>query len=88
MSNATSVYGNLLLTPNGQRVILVASPVHTGLVGGAEVNVSPATVQLIGQAVAVIVSGGSPESKMGDGSFYKSRLLIYTNYKNITTSYL
>ena len=45
-----------------------AAPVHVGFVGGADANVSPATSQSIGHAVAVIVNGGSPESKTGDGS--------------------
>ena len=57
-----------MLTPKGQSVMFLAAPVHVGLVGGADANVSPATSQSIGHAVAVIVNGGSPESKTGDGS--------------------
>ena len=57
------------LTPKGQSVMFRIWPVHAGLVGGAAANVSPATVQVIGQAAAVIVSGGSPESKIGEGNF-------------------
>ena len=55
-------------TPNGHRVMFFAGPVHAGLVGGFEAKVSPAIVQLIGQAIALIVKGGSPLSKMGLGS--------------------
>ena len=58
-----------VLTPNGHSVIFVAAPVHAGSVGGAAANVSPATAQSIGHAVVVIVNGGSPESKIGDGSW-------------------
>lgn len=58
------------LTPNGQSVIFVGAPVQaTGLVGGAVAKVSPATLQLIGHAIALIVKGGRAESKTGEGSF-------------------
>ena len=57
-----------LLTPNGHRVIFVAAPVHAGFVGGAAANVFPATSHSIGHAVAVMVNGGRPESKTGEGS--------------------
>ena len=51
-------------------MIFVKAPAHaTGLVGGAAAKVSPATFQLIGHAVALIVNGGRPVSKTGDGSF-------------------
>lgn len=58
----------ILLTPNGQRVTFVLAPVQdTGLVGGADAKVSPATFQSIGHTVALIVKGGRPESNMGEG---------------------
>ena len=57
-----------MLTPKGQSVMFLAAPVHVGFVGGADANVSPATSQSIGHAVAVIVNGGRPESNTGDGS--------------------
>ena len=49
--------------------MFVAGPVHAGFVGGAAANVSPAIAQSTGHAVALMVNGGSPESKIGDGSF-------------------
>jgi hypothetical protein len=56
------------LTPKGVKVNVVLRPVHEGLVGGDEANVSPAVAQLMGQAVIVMLSGDLPESKMGLGS--------------------
>ena len=57
------------LTPNGHKVMLVTGPVHVAFSGGEAANVSPATAQSMGQADAVIVNGGRPESKIGDGRF-------------------
>jgi len=57
-----------LVAPYGVNVIVFCAPVQAGLVGGAEAKVSPATDHAIGQAVTVIVSGGLPESKTGEGS--------------------
>ena len=56
-------------TPYGHNVILVGGPMQAGFVGGGDANVSPATSHSIGHAVAVIVYGGKPESKIGDGSW-------------------
>lgn len=50
--------------------MVVFCPVHaTGLCGGAAANVFPAVGQLIGQAVALMLKGGNPESKTGEGNF-------------------
>ena len=57
------------LTPNGLRMILFAGPTHEALLGGALANVSPASLQAISHALAVMLIGGSPESKTGEGSF-------------------
>lgn len=40
-----------------------------GLLGGGLAKVSPASLHAISQAVAAMLTGGSPESKTGDGSF-------------------
>lgn len=61
------VVNTISLTPKGQRVIAVASPVQVGLSGGDAAKVLPAIGQSIGHAVAVMIIGGRPESKMGDG---------------------
>lgn len=55
-------------TPSGQSVIVVFAPVHFGLEGGTAANVSPATLQLIGHAVTVMLNGGFAWSYTGDGS--------------------
>ena len=47
--------------------MFVAGPTQAGLVGGLAANVSPAMAHSISHAVAVIVNGGLPESKTGDG---------------------
>jgi len=56
------------VAPNGQRAMLVVAPAQAGLTGGEEANVSPAMAQSIEHATAVIVNGGCPASKTGDGS--------------------
>lgn len=56
------------LTPYGQSVMVVFGPTHAGFVGGVAANVSPATAQFTLHATAVIVSGGFPASKTGEGS--------------------
>ena len=48
--------------------MFVAGPVQLALAGGALANVSPATLHAISHAVAVMLTGGSPESNTGDGS--------------------
>lgn len=48
--------------------MVVFAPVHAGDVGGDAAKVGPAIAQFMRQAVAVILSGVNPESKMGDGS--------------------
>jgi hypothetical protein len=57
-----------LLTPRGVNVNVVFFPIHAGFVGGGAANVSPATAQLILQAVTVMLKGDFPESKIGLGS--------------------
>lgn len=47
---------------------MVRGPVQAGFIGGGDAKVSPATSHSIGHAAAVIVYGGKPESKIGDGS--------------------
>ena len=54
-------------TPYGDNVMFTGAPVHAGFSGGDVVNVSPAKLQLIGHAVAVIVYGDRPQSKIGEG---------------------
>lgn len=49
-------------------MIVFCAPVQAGLVGGDDTNVSPPVDHEIGQAVTVIVRGGFPESKTGEGS--------------------
>ena len=46
-----------------------AGPVHEALLGGALAKVSPASLHKISHAVTVMLIGGSPESKTGDGNF-------------------
>jgi len=48
-------------------LIVVAAPVHAGLVGGDAAKVLPAVAQVIGHALTLIDNGGLPESKTGDG---------------------
>ena len=55
-------------TPYGDSVMFTGAPVHAGFSGGDVVKVSPAKLQLTGHAVAVIVYGDRPQSKMGEGS--------------------
>jgi hypothetical protein len=48
--------------------MVLCEPVQAGLVGGGDAKVSPAVDHEMGQAVAVMVKGGLPESKIGDAS--------------------
>ena len=68
MSSCTDHQDIISLTPKGRKVMVVAGPVHVGLLGGALAKVVPAMAQSISHAVAVILMGGRPESKTGDGS--------------------
>jgi len=58
---------SIVLTPYGVNEILSAAPVQFGFIGGDAANVSPPMAHAIGQARTLILKGGFPESKIGDG---------------------
>ena len=58
---------SIVLTPYGVNEILSAGPVQFGFMGGDVANVSPPVAHTIGQATTLILKGGFPESKIGDG---------------------
>lgn len=57
------------LTPNGTSLIVLSSPRHFGYSGGDVANISPARGQWIGHADTSMLTGGRPESKIGEGRF-------------------